>query len=128
MAELAQILAHNVLNGATFQTTNELAGHELDRMADGYRHTWWQAPSTAIQLIEFRCANLIFNYGFENNSLFTYIPNIAYEDQYKYKVKMLKKTLYYIQELMKFLFRFSAKSFSDIIHYRNSCRLNLICK
>ncbi len=30
-------------------------------------------------------SDLIFNYWFENNSLFTYLPNIDYLDQYKYE-------------------------------------------
>lgn len=64
MVEYAQILSHNVLDGAIY-TGDEVEGHELDRLADGYRHTWWEAPNLGGQEIILRVKNLIYNPGFE---------------------------------------------------------------
>lgn len=66
MTEYAEILAHNVLDGATI-IANSASGYEPEKMRDGHRHTWWQAPSTATQFIKIVCANLLDNGDFETN-------------------------------------------------------------
>lgn len=66
MIQTPIILAHNVLDGALL-TGNETPGHELYRLCDGLRHTWWQAPSTAMQDIDVRVKNMILNSDFEND-------------------------------------------------------------
>jgi len=65
MAEYPIILAHNALDHSTI-SGNETAGHELDRIRDGHRHTWWQSPSTAMQEILVRAKSLISNWDFES--------------------------------------------------------------
>lgn len=67
MAEYPIILSHNVLDGATFISGNEVTGHELEHMRDGNRHTWWEAPSTAAQTFILRAKNLILNSDFETD-------------------------------------------------------------
>lgn len=64
MSENPIMLAHNVLDGASL-SGNYVAGNELERMRDGNRHTWWEAPSTALQDVILRSKNLITNFGFE---------------------------------------------------------------
>ncbi len=53
-----------MLDGAEL-SGNEVAGHELERMRDGHRHSWWQAPGTVKQDIIIRAKNLITNENFE---------------------------------------------------------------
>ena len=64
MPEYPIILAHNVLDGAVL-TGNDITDHELERLRDGHRHTWWESPSTAAQTIVIKCANLLENGDFE---------------------------------------------------------------
>lgn len=64
MPEFPIIMSQNILDGAKI-TGNEITGHELERMRDGHRHTWWQAPGTSAQFVEIRAKNLITNSDFE---------------------------------------------------------------
>lgn len=64
MPEFPVILSHNVLDGGRL-TGNSVNGHQLERMRDGHRHTWWQAPGTSIQRIEIRAKNSVVNPDFE---------------------------------------------------------------
>lgn len=57
-------MSQNILDGAKL-TGDEITGHEVERMRDGHRHTWWQAPGTGVQTIEIRAKNLITNSDFE---------------------------------------------------------------
>ena len=54
-----------MLDGAEL-SGNEVTGHELERMRDGHRHTWWQAPGTVRQDIIIRAKNILSNEDFEN--------------------------------------------------------------
>lgn len=64
MPEFPVILSHNVLDDALI-TGSDIVGHELKRMRDGHRHTWWQAPGTGLQAIDIRPRNLADNSNFD---------------------------------------------------------------
>lgn len=64
LGEKAIILAQNLLVNAEL-SANSVLGHEVERMRDGFKHTWWEAPSTATQFIVLEKENLIINPDFE---------------------------------------------------------------
>lgn len=64
LGEKAIILAQNLLNSAELSASS-IPGHEVERMRDGFKHTWWEAPSTATQFIVLEKENLVINPDFE---------------------------------------------------------------
>lgn len=64
LGEKAIILAQNLLNNAELSASS-IPGHESERMRDGFKHTWWEAPSTATQDIVLEKENLVINPDFE---------------------------------------------------------------
>lgn len=64
MPEFPVILSQNVLHNARLVGT-DIVDHELKRLQDGHRHTWWQAPGTSTQSIEIRPQNSAINPDFE---------------------------------------------------------------
>lgn len=58
------ILAQNILFNSEL-SGNSIPGHEVERLRDGYQHTWWEAPSTGVQDIILEVENKIINPDFE---------------------------------------------------------------
>ena len=61
------ILAQNILFNSEL-SANSVFSHEIERLRDGYQHTWWQAPSTGLQDIVLEAENKIINPDFEVNT------------------------------------------------------------
>lgn len=64
LGEKAIVLAQNLLDNAAL-TANSIPAHEPERMRDGFKHTWWEAPATSIQDIVIEVENKIVNPDFE---------------------------------------------------------------